>query len=229
MTSPHLLIVEDDNEIAEFLAKGLAEEGYNISVRSDARDLLALVRAGNYDLVILDRMLPGVDGVELCQTLRAEAQDIRVLMLTAKDGLDNTIEGLRAGTDDYMTKPFAFGELLARLEVLLRRSLADPPARDEITVGRISINLDMKTAHHDGQDLNLTVTEFTLLRYLAENAGRVLNRTDILRAVWGYEFDPHTNIVEVYIAYLRKKLEQAGASGVIRTSRGFGYLLTCDE
>lgn len=226
MTSPSLLIVEDDSEIAEFLAAGLSAEGYEVTVRPDARDLSALVRSGGFDLLILDRMLPDAEGADLCQRLRAESQDIMVLMLTAKDSLDDTVEGLRAGADDYMTKPFAFEELLARLEVLLRRSAAGQSTQDEIVVGEVGVNLLMKTARYGGQDLKLTATEFALLRYFAENAGRVLSRTDILRAVWGYDFDPHTNIVEVYIAYLRKKLEGAGGAGVIRTSRGFGYLLT---
>lgn len=226
MTSPRLLIVEDDSEIAEFLAAGLSAEGYEVTVRPDAHDLSALVRAGGFDLLILDRMLPDAEGADLCQRLRAERQDIMVLMLTAKDSLDDTVEGLRAGADDYMTKPFAFEELLARLEVLLRRSASGQSAQNEIVAGEVRVDLLMKTARYGGEALNLTATEFALLRYFAENAGRVLSRTDILRAVWGYDFDPHTNIVEVYIAYLRKKLEGAGAVGVIRTSRGFGYLLT---
>lgn len=224
--STRVLIVEDDSEIAEFLAAGLAAEGYDITVCSDARELLTRVRAEDFALLILDRMLPDTEGAELCRRLRAENQDIRVLMLTAKDTLDDTVEGLRAGADDYMTKPFAFAELLARLEALLRRSAAGRSGQDEIVVGDIRLDLSMKTAQFGGQELGLTATEFALLRYFAENAERVLRRMDILGAVWGYDFDPHTNIVEVYIAYLRKKLEHAGGAEVIRTSRGFGYWLT---
>ncbi len=226
MTSPRLLIVEDDTEIAEFLAAGLAAEGFDVTVRPNAQDLLAQVRSGEFALLILDRMLPDAEGADLCRRLRAEDQDIKVLMLTAKDTLDDTIAGLHAGADDYMTKPFAFAELLARIEALLRRPATGQPAPDEIIVGAIRIDLVQKTAHYGHQNLDLTTTEFALLRYFAENPGRVLSRTDILRAVWGYDFDPHTNIVEVYIAYLRKKLERAGGGRVIRTARGFGYRLT---
>lgn len=229
MTLPRLLIVEDDCEIAEFLDAGLSAEGYEVTVRADAQGVPDLVRDGKFALLILDRMLPDAEGAELCQRLRAENQDIMVLMLTAKDTLDDTIEGLRAGADDYMTKPFAFAELLARLEVLLRRSSGDPSEQNEVVVGDIRVDLLLKTAQYGGQELNLTTTEYALLHYFAENAGRVLSRMDILSAVWGYDFDPHTNIVEVYIAYLRKKLEHAGGAGLIRTSRGFGYLLIDGE
>ncbi|HLQ86847.1 MAG TPA: response regulator transcription factor [Salinisphaeraceae bacterium] len=229
MTATRVLIVEDDPEIAEFLGTGLAAEGYEVTVRDDARDLPAQVHNGGFALLILDRMLPDAEGADLCQRLRAEGHNIMVLMLTAKDTLDDTVEGLRAGADDYMTKPFAFEELLARIEVLLRRSGAGQAAPEEVVVGDIRIDLLLKKAHYAGQDLELTATEFALLRHLAEHAGRVLSRMDILSAVWDYDFDPHTNIVEVYIAYLRKKLERAGGAGLIRTSRGFGYLLVDDN
>jgi DNA-binding response OmpR family regulator len=226
MTAPHLLIVEDDTEIAEFLATGLAAEGYAVTVRHDARDLFAQVQSGEYALLILDRMLPKAEGVDLCQRLRCENQDLKVLMLTAKDALEDTVEGLRAGADDYMTKPFAFAELLARIEALLRRPAAGQAEQDVIIVGDIQVNLSLKAAYYGDQNLDLTATEFALLRYLAENAGVVASHMDILHDVWGYDFDPHTNIVGVYIAYLRHKLERAGAAGVIRTARGFGYLLS---
>ncbi len=227
--TPRLLIVEDDSEIAGFLADGLSAEGYEVTVSHDARDLHVRVRTGKFALLILDRRLPDAEGADICLRLRAEDQDVRVLMLTVKDTLDETLEGLHAGADDYMTKPFAFAELLARIEVLLRRPPPGQPAGDEVLVGDIRIDLSTKTAHYGGQNLGLTATELALLRYFADNAGRVLSRTDILRGVWGYDFDPNTNIVDVYVTYLRRKLESAGATGVIHTSRGFGYQLSEGE
>ncbi|HLS19369.1 MAG TPA: response regulator transcription factor [Paracoccaceae bacterium] len=229
MTAPRLLIVEDDAEIAEFLAAGLAAEGYDVVTRPSGRDLIATVRDGRFAVVILDRMLPDAEGAELCQRLRAAGENVMVLMLTARDALDDKLEGLRAGADDYMTKPFAFEELLARLEVLLRRTGMAASPLDEIIVGDIRLDLFLRTGQRRGQELGLTATEFKLLRFLAENANRVVSRPDILRAVWGYDFDPHTNIVEVYVAYLRKKLDQAGPPNALQTVRGFGYRLASDE
>lgn len=225
MTAPHLLIVEDDIEIADFLATGLTAEGYTVTVLPDGRDLTEKVRAGDFAVVILDRMLPDAEGAALCRHLRAAGENVMILMLTAKDALDDKLEGLRAGADDYMTKPFAFEELLARLEVLRRHSTTEQPARDEIVVGDIRLDLSLKTAQRAGRELSLTATEFALLRHFVEHGGRVVSRMDLLRAVWGYDFDPHTNIVEVYIAYLRKKLDLNGSPGTIQTVRGFGYLL----
>ena len=225
MTAHRLLIVEDDTEIAEFLAAGLTAEGYDVTVRPNGHNLPAFVRDGGFALVILDRMLPDAEGAELCRQLRAEGEDILVLMLTAKDALGDKLEGFRAGADDYMTKPFAFEELLARLEVLLRRANVEANMPSEIVVGDLRIDLALKSAQRGGFELNLTATEFALLRYIMEHANSVVSREDILRAVWDYDFDPHTNIVEVYIAYLRKKLDRAGPAGVIETVRGFGYLL----
>lgn len=226
MTAHRLLIVEDDAEIAEFLAAGLTVEGYDVTVRPDGSDLPAHVREGDFALVILDRMLPDAEGAELCRQLRAQGEDIMVLMLTAKDALDDKLSGFRAGADDYMTKPFAFEELLARIEVLVRRAAGGHTVREELTVGDLRVNLALKTAQRGGEELHLTATEFALLSYFMENADRVVSREEILRAVWDYDFDPHTNIVEVYIAYLRKKLDRAGPAGAIQTVRGFGYLLT---
>ncbi|MDO5758309.1 MAG: response regulator transcription factor [Rhodobacterales bacterium] len=229
MTAPRLLIVEDDAEIAEFLAAGLTAEGYGVTVRSDGSNLLAHVREGVFAVVILDRMLPDAEGAELCRQLRAEGEDIMVLMLTAKDALDDKLSGFRAGADDYMTKPFAFEELLARIEVLLRRGGNGPTVREEMVVADLRVDTVLKTAQRGGRELNLTATEFALLGYFMKNANRVVSREEILRAVWDYDFDPHTNIVEVYIAYLRKKLDRAGPAGAIKTVRGFGYTLTVDD
>ncbi len=228
MTATRILIVEDDAEIAAFLAEGLSAEGYDVTVRSDGRDLIALVAGGDFALVILDRMLPDTEGAALCRELRDAGEDLMVLMLTAKDALDDKLEGFRAGADDYLTKPFAFEELLARLTVLLRHSDKSVSRVDEVTLGGLHLDLALKTARHGDHDLGLTATEFALLKFLMENADRVASREDILRGVWQYEFDPHTNIVEVYMTYLRRKLERAGAAASIHTMRGFGYRLQID-
>ena len=226
MTADRILVVEDDAEIAALLSGGLTAEGYHVDLADCGEGLDQRLSAGAYDLVVLDRMLPDADGAELCQVIRAAGHDVMILMLTAKDALSEKLEGLGAGADDYMTKPFAFEELLARIAVLLRRAPArdDRPAR--IVIGDLCLDLNTKTATRRDRDLELTATEFSLLRFLAERPDRVQSRIDILKGVWGYNFDPQTNIVEVYIAYLRKKLDKDGDTQLIRNQRGFGYLLS---
>ncbi|SFG26869.1 two-component system, OmpR family, response regulator MprA [Palleronia marisminoris] len=220
-----ILIVEDDVEIADFLSFGLSAEGYSVQVERYGASLLDRVRGGAFRLVILDRMLPDAEGIDLCRRLRAAGDGTLVLMLTARDALEEKLEGLRAGADDYMTKPFAFEELLARIEVLLRR--ASPPAKDRvIRYADLTIDLAQKVARREGRELGLTATEYGLLLYLVENAGRVVSRLEILNAVWGYDFDPNTNIVEVYIAYLRKKVDRDFDGRLIQNVRGFGYQLS---
>lgn len=233
MSARRLLIVEDDAEIAQFLRSGLSAEGYEVEARPDGQGLVENVAEGGFDLVILDRMLPDAEGVDLCRRLRAREPRVMILMLTARDALGEKLEGLRAGADDYVTKPFAFEELLARLEALLRRADAGStpaePAPTEIRVGELRLDLARKTAQRGERELGLTATEFALLRFLAENAGRVVSRMEILNAVWGYDFDPNTNIVEVYIAYLRKKVDRDASLRLVRNVRGFGYVLAEGE
>ncbi|WP_209428400.1 response regulator transcription factor [Pararhodobacter sp. SW119] len=226
MKSDRLLIVEDDEEIAAFLHQGLAAEGYLVDLSSAGEGVLARVADGSYRMVILDRMLPDAEGVDLCRKIRAAGSNTMIMMLTAKDALAEKLEGLGAGADDYMTKPFAFEELLARIEVLLRRAPTGPELQPEIVVGDLRIDPVRKTAKRAGRDLDLTATEFALLHFLAARADTVLSRVEILKGVWGYSFDPHTNIVEVYIAYLRRKVEQEGEEKLIHTQRGFGYVLS---
>jgi DNA-binding response OmpR family regulator len=164
-------------------------------------------------------MLPDAGGAELCQALRATSAHCMVLMLTAKDSLGDKLEGLRSGADDYMTKPFAFEELLARIEALLRRSGPDARSPDDLTIADLRLDLRRKRAYRGERELGLTATEFALLAFMARNQGRTVSRTEILNAVWGYDFDPHTNIVEVYIAYLRKKIDRPGKPALIRNER----------
>lgn len=221
---PDILIIEDDEEISEFLQIGLSAEGYQVSVTHDGSKLLERVARDRPALLILDRMLPGEDGVDLCKRLREAGHDTMVLMLTAKDTMDDKIDGLRAGADDYLTKPFGFGELLARLEALLRRTGHSGDA-NSLVIDDLRLDLSLKAAFRADVPLTLTATEFSLLRFLAENADKVMSREQILKAVWGYDFDPTTNVVEVYISYLRKKVDSQHDTKLIANVRGFGYVL----
>lgn len=219
----NILIVEDDRRIASFLSRGLAAEGYQVTVAEDGRDGLEHIRQGGFDLVILDRMLPYVNGLEVCRIVREERRPVLILMLTAKDGIQDKVEGLKGGADDYLTKPFAFDELLARLVALKRRrtSQEDPSV---LVVGALSLDPASRRVVCEGRDVSLTVREFELLRYLMANAGKVVSRQRLLNSVWEYGFDPGTKIVDVYIRYLRKKLSDESAS-IIQTVRGVGYMI----
>lgn len=228
MTGTRLLIVEDDGEIAGFLGEGLRKEGYAVDIATIGAGLRERMAAGGYQVVILDRMLPDAEGAEICRQLRDSGDETMILMLTAKDTLGDKLDGLTAGADDYMTKPFAFEELLVRLAALLRRAPAPGSGKGEQVVGPLRIDPDRKQAWRDDRPLDLTATEFALLRHLAEHAGVVRSRVDILKAVWGYDFDPRSNIVEVYIAYLRKKVDHGESMQLIRNHRGFGYSLAID-
>jgi DNA-binding response OmpR family regulator len=217
-----LLLVEDDPRIASFIERGLAAEGHVLDVAATGARGLALARAGDYPLLILDRMLPDMDGVEVCRQLRQERVGARILMLTAKDALADKIGGLRAGADDYLTKPFSFDEFVARIEALLRRSHLhrhDP----ELRVADLRLDPVTRQVSRGGRAIELTPKEYALLRYLMENAGTVLSRSQILNNNWGYGFDPGTKVVDVYVRYLRKKVDEGEATPLIHTIRGAGY------
>ncbi|MFV0292988.1 MAG: response regulator transcription factor [Paracoccus sp. (in: a-proteobacteria)] len=219
-----ILIVEDDREIADFVIRGLSAEGYRVYHADCAEAMWNALSEKEYPLVVLDRMLPDAEGAALCAALREDRAGVLILMLTAKDSLDDKLVGLRAGADDYMTKPFAFEELLVRIETLLRRgNRLEQSAR--LHCGPLELDLMHKTVTRDGSNVDLTPTEFALLRFLAQNAGKVQSRMDILSGVWGKNFDPNTNIVEVYIAYLRRKVDGPFEERLIRNIRGFGYVL----
>jgi DNA-binding response OmpR family regulator len=217
-----LLLVEDDPRIAGFIERGLATEGHAVDVARTGADGLKLARRGGYALLILDRMLPDFDGMEVCRQLRLEGVGSRVLMLTAKDALGEKVGGLRAGADDYMTKPFSFDEFVARIEALLRRSELH---RHEPGLRVADLTLDPSTRRVARGDrvIELTPKEYMLLRYLMENEGAVLSRAQILNNNWGYGFDPGTKVVDVYIRYLRKKIDEGEATPLIHTIRGAGY------
>jgi len=219
-----LLLVEDDPRIASFIERGLAAEGHVVEVAGTGVRGLGMARSGDYPLMILDRMLPDMDGVEVCRQLRQERVGTRILMLTARDAIGDKIGGLRAGADDYLTKPFSFDEFIARVEALLRRSEMN---RHETRLEVSDLTLDPTTRQvaRGGRVIVLTPKEYALLRYLMENSGAVLSRAQILNNNWGYGFDPGTKVVDVYIRYLRKKIDDGAAEPLIHTVRGAGYLL----
>src|SRR6202790_4234828 len=219
-----LLLVEDDPETAAYLKRSLAEAGHAVDHASKGRDGLLLAVGETYDVVLLDRMLPEIDGVAILRTLRAAGVKTPVLLLTAMGGIDDRVEGLEAGGDDYLVKPFAFAELLARVNALARR----PPPQDVQTTLRIAdleMNLLRRTVTRAGRKIELQPREFQLLEHLMRHAGRVVTRTMLLEAVWDFHFDPKTNIVETHISRLRGKVDRGHGRELIHTVRGAGYVL----
>jgi len=225
--SARILVVEDDMRIVSFLKRGLTAEGYSVEVARDGAEGWQLARTGEFHLLILDRMLPKLDGLELCCRLRAEGSAVSVLMLTAKDAQQDKVDGLKGGADDYLTKPFGFDELLARIEALLRRSVPHLSGA-VLQVADLRLDLAAKAAWRGERELTLTPKEFALLAFLVQNAGTVVSRARLLSNVWGLSFDPGTKVVDVYIRYLRSKVD-AGAPPLIRTVRGFGYIIKQEE
>ena len=216
-----LLLVEDDARIARFVAKGLREQSYAVDVATNGDDALYQAEVNTYDLIVLDVMIPGRDGFAVCRELRAAGQKIPILMLTAKDAVEDRIAGLDFGADDYLTKPFEFRELLARLRALLRRSGELRPAR--IAVADLVLDTGARTVSRAGTDVPMTTKEYALLEYLMRNEGRVVTRTMLLENVWDFHFDPNTNIVETHISRLRAKVDRGHANELIQTIRGVGY------
>ncbi len=224
-----LLVVEDDVRIVEFLARGLRAEGHSVTIANHGQKGLDLARAEQWDAVILDLMLPGLDGREVCRSLRMERNLTPVLMLTALDSTEDIVRGLQMGADDYLTKPFAFDELLARLENIQRRvSQAAAPAGSDrvLTVGDLSFDRDALLVKRAGREIELTSLEYALLEFLMVEAGKVVSRARILQNVWGAHEDPLTNVVDVYIRRLRVKIDDDEAeTKLISTIRGRGYRL----
>ena len=222
-----ILIVEDDAAAAAYLARGLAEAGYAVETASDGRDGLFLASEGVFDLIVADRMLPGLDGLAMIGGLRAAGITAPVLVLSALASVDNRVDGLRSGADDYLCKPYSFAELTARIEVLLRR--ADRGGAEahktRLAVGDLEIDLLSRQVHRAGRAIALGAREFTLLEYLTRNAGQVVTRTMMLEKIWNYHFDPGSNVVDVHIGRLRRKLEDGFATPILHTVRGAGYRL----
>ncbi len=221
-----ILIAEDEKKIAGFIKRGLKEEGYAPDTAPDGPTALRLAEENPYDLVLLDVMLPGLDGVEVSRRLRDSGFSAPILMLTAKDRVEDKVKGLDSGANDYLTKPFAFEELLARLRALLRPSPSAAPAT--LSAGDIELDLLSHKAAAAGRPLHLSVKEFALLEYLARNKDRLVTRTMITEHVWDINFDTGTNVIDVHVNHLRRKLEKSRSRGTIQTVRGKGYLLKSD-
>lgn len=219
-----ILVVEDDLEAQRYLVKGLREAGHVVDEASDGETGLSLALSRSYDLAIVDRMLPKMDGLQLVATLREEYNTIPVLFLSALSDVDDRIKGLRAGGDDYLTKPYAFAELIARLEALMRRR--DPTSiKTRVAVGDLEIDLLSRTAKRAGSEIDLQPREFRLLEYLMRHAGQIVTRTMLLENVWEYHFDPQTNVIDVHVSRLRAKIDKGFASPLLHTVRGAGYMI----
>jgi DNA-binding response OmpR family regulator len=218
----HILVVEDETRLVRLIKRALEGERHVVDVAYDGDTALAMATATDYDLIILDLMLPGKDGMEVCRELRKENVDARILMLTARGAVEDRVEGLDAGADDYLVKPFSFAELLARVRALSRREV-QPTADRELRVGDLVLDLARHEARRGDKTIELTAKEFALLEYLMRNAGHVLTRSQILDHVWGYDFESFTNVVDIYVHYLRNKIDKGFSKPLIRTVRGVGY------
>lgn len=218
-----ILIVEDDHKIANAIKRGLEQESYAVDVSYDGRDGLGSALTIEYDLIILDRMLPEVDGVKICRALREKGHKVPILILTAKDKIADRVEGLNSGADDYMVKPFAFEELLARIRALLRRPQTVPET--VLKIADLTLNTLTFEVKRGDESIKLSSKEFALLEYMMRNLARILTKDNLINHVWDYDADILPNTVEVYIGYLRNKIDKAfpAKSPLIHTSRGFGY------
>ncbi|AWW32087.1 DNA-binding response regulator [Echinicola strongylocentroti] len=224
-----ILLVEDDSRVSAFIIKGLKEEGYDVALAMDGKMGLQMALQGNYDLIILDIMIPEMNGIEVCKEIRKQDATVPVLFLTALGSTENVVMGLDSGADDYLSKPFKFIELLARVRTLMRRSSyssgSESKSENTYRFGDLELDDDTKTVTRDGMTISLTSTEYRLLLMFMKNQRRVLSRIDILEEVWGIDFDMGTNVVDVYVNYLRKKLEKYNGSRLIQTVIGMGYVL----
>jgi DNA-binding response OmpR family regulator len=221
-----VLVVEDDSKIASFVVNGLRQAGFTTNHAANGEDALRLALSEHYDAAIVDVMLPKLDGLALIEELRRQRIPTPVIILSAKRSVDDRIKGLQSGGDDYMVKPFAFSELLARVQALIRRTSGSPVSETtRLTVGDLSMNLLSREVVRAGEKLDLQAREFALLEYLTRNAGRVVSKTMILEHVWDYSFDPQTNVVDVLVCRLRNKVDKNFAGKMIQTIRGVGYVL----
>jgi two-component system OmpR family response regulator len=224
-----ILVVEDDKDVAGFVVKGLREAGHTVEHADNGRDGLFLAASENFDAIILDRMLPGgIDGLRLLETLRAQDNATPVVFLSALSQVDDRVKGLKAGGDDYITKPFAFAELLARVEALTRRGKTDGPTT-KLCVGDLEMDLLSRGVKRGGQKIDLQPREFRLLEYLMRHAGQVVTRTMLLEGVWDYHFDPQTNVIDVHVSRLRQKIDKPFELPLLHTVRNAGYMLRSEE
>jgi heavy metal response regulator len=218
-----ILIVEDEKKVSAFIKKGLEEETYAVDIAPDGEEGLLLGEQNQYDLIILDLMLPKIDGLEVLSTLRGRKIETPVLLLTAKNSVEDKVTGLNQGADDYLTKPFAFSELLARIRVLLRRGKAD--VQTKLEIADLTLDLVSHKVIRENHDIELTGKEYSLLEYFLRNQGKVLTRTMIAEHVWDYNFDTFTNVIDVYVNHLRKKIDKNYSQKLLHTLRGVGYIM----
>jgi two-component system OmpR family response regulator len=223
-----ILVVEDDKDVAGFIVRGLKEAGHVVEHAASGRDGLFLATSEAFDAIVLDRMLPGgIDGLNILELLRGQKNPVPVLILSALAEVDERVKGLRAGGDDYLTKPFAFSELLARIEALYRRGKAEGPVT-KLTVDDLELDLLSRQVKRAGQKIDLQPREFRLLEYLMRHAGQVVTRTMLLEGVWDYHFDPQTNVIDVHVSRLRQKVDKPFPTALIHTVRNAGYMLRAD-
>lgn len=221
-----VLLVEDEKRIADTLSKGLKELNYHVETAYDGKIGLRLYESGDFNLVITDINLPGINGYDLCKIIRSRNQHIPIIMLTALSATDDKIEGFDAGADDYIVKPFAFKELIVRIRALLKRTMNQQlPSGNILTVADLELNVDSKEVARNGTPINLTAKEFQLLEYLMRNRNRVVSRADIAERVWEFDFDTKTNVIDVYINFLRKKVDKDFDKKLIHTQVGMGYIM----
>jgi two-component system OmpR family response regulator len=218
-----ILLIEDDLTVCSFIEKGLVDAGHSVDIANDGQQGLGLAQSGNYDVIILDRMLPKIDGLTILKTLKNSGLATPVLILSALGDVDNRVLGLKNGGDDYLVKPFVFEELLARLEVLARRNVQ--PTAQFLSVGDLYIDLITRKVTREGKDIDLQSREFKLLEYLVRNKGQLVTRMMLLEAIWDYHFDPQTNVIDVHISRLRTKIDKDFKTPIIRTVRGSGYII----
>ncbi len=220
-----ILLIEDDAEAAKYLQKGLREHGHVVDHAEQGKDGLFLATTEKYDAMIIDRMIPEVDGLAIVQTLRASGNETPIILLTALDKVDEKVKGLKAGADDYLAKPYSFTELMARLDTITRRKSGEK-TQTKLTCGDLEMDLLTRSVRRGGKDIDLQAREFSLLEYLLRNSGQVVTRTMLLEHVWDYNFDPQTNVIDVHISRLRQKIDKGFDKSMIQTLRGAGYKLT---
>lgn len=219
-----ILVIEDDKDVSSYIGKGMKEAGHTVDTASNGKDGLFLATTEDYDAMIVDRMLPELDGLTIIKTVRGAGNMTPALILSALGEVDDRVKGLRSGGDDYLVKPFAFAELLARIEILARRQ-NNKPETTTLTAGDLELNLLSRKVTRGGKEIELQSREFKLLEYMMQNKGQVVTRTMLLEHVWDYHFDPQTNVIDVHISRLRSKIDKGFKTQIIRTVRGAGYII----
>jgi two-component system OmpR family response regulator len=220
-----VLVIEDEKEVAEYICKGLRECGHNVEVCHDGKEGLLVATTNEYQIIILDRMLPSIDGLTILKALRSTGNTTPIIILSALSEVDDRVQGLKAGGDDYIVKPFAFTELLARVEALIRRHRGDAETITKLEAGDLEMDLLARSVTRSGKKIALQTREFALLEYLLRNKGQTVTRTMLLENVWNYHFDPQTNVIDVHISRLRRKVDDDFPIQLIKTVRGSGYCI----